>query len=287
MFHINPEKLVKRYQDVPGSTLVGWREVAMAVYKVSVTAVLMQRSKLSPIDEFLLRSTGIGISDAQTLCELLGLDSATVDRHLIKLHREEFIALDTKDGKEKIFLTKKGEECARTAASLKMREERLPVLFHGFARSVIPNRELRTTPECKRDEMLFIGASKGRPTLEELTISDIRPVIRQLYQARSNDSDLPEIIGVKSISKLGPVMYEPGILLAYESHGDRQRHYSFVVEGEKRDDYAQAFDAKLLLPKQMEITEFKSIGQLASEYLTEAKVEIKWVKPLCFGWNCW
>lgn len=272
MFHINPEKLVKRYQDVPGSTLVGWREVAMAVYKLSVTAVLMQRSKLSPIDEFLLRSVGIGVSDAGTLCELLGLDTATVERHLIKLHREEFIALNSEHGIEKICLTKKGDDCAKAASSHKMREERLPVLFHGFARTVIPNRELRTTPECKRDEMLILGTAKGRPALDELTVADVRPVVRQLFQTRSNDTDLPELLGIKSISKLGPVMYEPGILLVYETCGDRQRHYSFVVEGEKRDDYAQRFDAKLLLPKQIEFTEFRSIGELASEFLTEARL---------------
>ncbi|MBL8872770.1 MAG: protein kinase [Planctomycetaceae bacterium] len=244
----------------------------MAVYKLSVTAVFMQRTKLAPIDEFLLRSIGIGISDAQTACELLGLDTATVERHLIKLHREEFIALSTNDGIDKICLTRKGQDCARSASSNKMCEERLPVLFHGFARTVIPNRELRTTPECKRDEMLILGTAKGRPTLDELTVADVRPIVRQLFQTRSNDSDLPELLGIKSISKLGPVMYEPGILLIYETYEHSQRHYSFVVEGEKRDDYAQKFDAKLLLPKHFEFTEFKSMGEIASEFLTESRI---------------
>ncbi len=244
----------------------------MAIYKLSVSAVLMERSKLSPIDEFLLRSVSIGISDAETLCELLGLDTATVERHLVRLHKEEFIAIDFVEEVEKIFLTRKGEECAKSAASVKLREERLPVLFHGFARSVIPNRELRTTLDCKRDNMLLLGPSKGRPGLDELTLSDVRPVIRHIFRTRANNAEEVELIGIKSISKLGPVMYEPGILLVYETNGDRQRHYSFVVEGEKRDDYAKAFDAKLLLPKQMEVEDFKSVGQIASECLAAANV---------------
>lgn len=265
----DPNRIIKRYASIPGSKLVGWRAVGMAIYKVDVTITLLAKSKLVPIEEYLLRSIQIGIDDCLNLSRLLGLDLMTVEKHMIVLNKAELIASSiAADEVERFRLTRSGQSTVETAEQVSVRDETIPVLVHGFTRKPIPYQQLLDSRECAADELVQIGALGGRPTLEDLTATDIKAVFEDFWKRRKNADEIPHIVGVRQIAKKGPVLYQPAILLCYETEGESgTRHYSFAVQGEKREDYAEAFDQDRLLPKTLALHPLKTVAESAEEHL--------------------
>jgi hypothetical protein len=57
---MTPEEIAKRYARRPGYTLVAYAEAALPVYKLALQVITLDRKKIPPIEEFVLKSINAG-----------------------------------------------------------------------------------------------------------------------------------------------------------------------------------------------------------------------------------
>ncbi|MCA9217527.1 MAG: hypothetical protein KDB27_30875 [Planctomycetales bacterium] len=271
---LDPNKIALRHRNIPGAQLLGWKNVAIAVYSVKVRAVLMRQKPVAPIDEFLLRALNARINHIQDLSSFLGLDAITVESHLADLHRSELIAIakepQPSDLGVKVELTPRGKDIAASLKTNEIVEENIPVWFHGFLRKPIPYRrgELLNNRECQEEELVQIPAMPARkPELDEFQLADLVPIVREYFERAKSNSQNPELVGLKSVSKEGGLLYQPAVMLVYQMHGESgRRQFAFAVNGEKKDEYETAFSKRegaRKLPKDLAINQVRSVEESA------------------------
>ena len=66
-----------------GWELVSYRLIGLPYWRVRTRLRVLDRKEVGPIDEYLLRSIGLGVDHAEDLGELLGLDGPALDAHLV------------------------------------------------------------------------------------------------------------------------------------------------------------------------------------------------------------
>ena len=124
-------------QSVPDAELVGWREVGIAVFPISVRVVLLVQKPMDTIDQFILRSLLANINVPDDIANLLGLDVSTVTGHLASLKGKDLVRV-LKQPERKIGLTSLGESVAREMKTTELLEFEIPVWFHGFSTQTNP-----------------------------------------------------------------------------------------------------------------------------------------------------
>lgn len=126
---MNSEDLALQFSnEKPGYELVGYASVAVPLYRLALSTITLERKRIPPVSEFVLRSIGIGISDPAEIKNLLGLTREMVNETVVSLAHEDYIAFTRDpDGKAGIALTPKGQHGIEeaTAVSAQTRDAEL------------------------------------------------------------------------------------------------------------------------------------------------------------------
>lgn len=113
------EEIAARFDDRPGFRLVDFGDIGLPIYKLTVTALLLAKKNLSPIEEFVLRAVSLEFTRIIDISSLLGLGETTVKAALANLIRSEDI-FELIDGS--VSLTPKGQRTIQTEVSVVSRE---------------------------------------------------------------------------------------------------------------------------------------------------------------------
>jgi DNA-binding MarR family transcriptional regulator len=238
-----------RYAEREGCRFIGYQSVGIAVFSMNVRVLVLEQRPVPPMAEFLLRFMLEDIGELQTLAALLGLDQSIVRNCLIDLRRDELI--DVADGDAdniRCVLTERGREAAQSLRQNVMQELTLPnVIYHGLLHQSVsvgeePRRQYLRPKEAKDQGLVLVRAIPNRtPHPSELEIDRLDQVVKRSFRRRPDDP-VQDIVAVKSILKSVNTLYEPAVMLEYETNDvKRERQVAFAVEGRIRDEYEKAF----------------------------------------------
>lgn len=240
------EEIAARFDDRPGFRLVDFGDIGLPIYKLTVTALLLAKKNLSPIEEFVLRAVSLEFTRIIDISSLLGLGETTVKAALANLIRSEDI-FELIDGS--VSLTSKGQRTIQTEVSVVSREGTVVFYYDGLTRK----------PQWFSDSMLYspkqadaagirqIRAFPARkPSVEELDINAVYDTLRRVVKVFQDNQQILRITQLRFAQRF----FLRGIILVYKSLTDQNIQVGFAIDGRKSEDHEMAFvkanGAKLL-----------------------------------------
>jgi hypothetical protein len=243
------ETIAKRFVDRPGYRFIAYRGVGIAVFAMNLRILTLESKDVPPVHEFVIKMLMEGIKSLSLLSDLLGLEADLVRSCLIDLRRQELIEVLSDDGSNEVqcVLTLKGKEVATNLHQDFMQEMTVPnVIFHGLLRQPVDlggsaRAQYLRPIEAKDLGFDLIRAIPNRaPYPEEVDINKLDKIIKRMYH--TNTKEERNVIGIKSVLKNVRTLYEPAVMIEYETIDDkRERLVSFVVGGQLRNEYEDAF----------------------------------------------
>ena len=173
----NPEEVAHRYSCRPGFRLADYAEVGLPVYRLSVQAYFLMRKQIPPIEEFVLKSIDAGLSSADAIGGLLGMEQLLVDDAMASLVQTDDICLSAPPGtlSQAIALTQKGKQTLKEATLVVPEERTISVDFDGLLRR--PIASCGFLPKAR--DLREAGAKEipsyppKRPEIDDLKVRDV------------------------------------------------------------------------------------------------------------------
>ncbi len=278
----NSEDL-RRYDNRPGFDLVSCQEVGLPVYKITVDALTQIRKPIPPIEEYVLKAIGVGISSEKDIAGFLGLELSTIREAMVNLRVSEDIDLIAPDTSQlQIWkLTKKGVRTLREAKIIVPEERTFEINFDGLLRTPRWYGQLERTllkPKDLRDEGIveIEPSPKLPPELSDLRLKDIDETIREIEKARNRKSkNLQEqdLLALKAIERRQR-LFQPATALVYKSKDSDEIQVAFIVDDVLSSEHEAAF-ARADGAKKLRIAEV--LRQSAPRKLAEEILGVEFV----------
>jgi hypothetical protein len=247
---VDAAAIASRYAAREGCRFINFQQVGIEVFSMNIRVLVLEQRNVPPIAEFLLRFILEGIADVNSLSQILGIDKSIVESTLADLRRDELIELlgDSSKNDLRCTLTEKGKEAAKSLRQNVMQEITLPkVIYHGLLRRPISQGEQAKRQFLRPKEATELGLAlvraipKRAPHPYEVDIDKLDRVVKSTFR-RGPDEPVRDIVAVKSILKNVSTLYEPAVMLEYETADNRhERQVAFAVEGRELEEYEKAF----------------------------------------------
>jgi len=246
--YFDVETIAQRFAERPGYRFITYRGVGIAVFAMNLRTLSIEPRTVPPIQEFIIKLMMEGIESLSLLSNLLGIEQDVIHDSLVELRRHEVINVLGDDDSDEVrcVLTSRGKTVAQSLQQDVMLELTLPdVIFHGLLRqpvdmgSIARHQYLRPK-EAREQELDLIRAIPNRhPYPSEIDVDKLDRVTKQVHQSKTDHSR--DIVAVKSVLKNARTLYEPAVMIEYETIDGKEKIISFIVEGRLRSDYEEAF----------------------------------------------
>lgn len=240
---MTPEEVAKRHAfSRSGYELAGYAEVGLPIYQLTIRAYTVTHKKISPLDEFTLRSINAGLASMEDLSSFLGLNNTIVRGVLTGLLMTDDVSLSGTPGNiEQAFrLTQKGKHTLEEAEISIPEERTFQIHFDGILRRPFLLNEILYAPREVRDYgWMEIPAIPGTPPqLKDLKIQEVEQVVRRIgRRAGENKRDILSIKNIEARKRL----FRQAVILKYRSKNDSNTQIAFAVDGRLVDEYEKAF----------------------------------------------
>jgi hypothetical protein len=233
---------LKRFGTRSGFRLADVVDVAMPVYSVNVTALTLAHKRVSPIDEFVLRSIAMGMSNQSDLIDYLGLPEEVIRPSLAALAQGDQIALTAKDGLNAWTVTATGRKALETAMLVVAEERTIPIVFDALLRKTVSlkTEALLEFKNLKPEGRFEIQMNPPkRPTSAEISATEIERLFARAGSSEPQRRDILCIRGLepKSIKK----RFIPAVALLFVSLDNEDLQLGFVVNNQLSEEHANAF----------------------------------------------
>ncbi len=239
---MTPEEVALRFaRSRAGYQLIGYAEVGLPIYELTIQAETLAYKRISPLDEFTLRSIQAGLNRLEDISAFLGISRNVAEGVLSDLIRSDDLILagGLDDISQSLKLTPKGRRSIEEAEQTVPEERTFQIHFDGLLRKPLLTREYLYSPkELEQHGWLEIPSIPSvRPELPDLSVEDVQDIIRRA--ARHTRETRRDILSIKSIFKRYR-KFLPAIGLRYRSNqGDTV--VAFAVDGRLSDEHEKAF----------------------------------------------
>jgi hypothetical protein len=234
---VRPEEDARRYAFAfPGFELIGYGEIALPFYAVSVEAVVQIRRPIPAIEEFVLQAVSIGLTDPTEIGEFLGLDARVLERAILAQWNEaeniDYPGIDG-SGRHELVLTHKGETALRDLASIVPERREFVVAFDRvlwgastvrsgdlLPRKLVPGaRELRPKKQV-------------RPKPTDFTVPEVNSIVLDVMTqfTGSRGEMVKEVVAITGLGQRRERVL-PAVLLGYETEDGADFEAKVVVDG--------------------------------------------------------
>jgi hypothetical protein len=262
---------IRRFENRSGFRLADVVDVALPVYSVNVNALTLAHKRISPIEEFVLRSIALCMSTQEELMSFLGLPVEVVRPALASLAQGDQIALAARGARNGWVLTDNGRNALEKARLVVAEERTIPIVFDALLRQVtsLKTETLLQFKQLKEEGRIEIQIHPPkRPKVEEISAVHIERLFSSLGGGVEGRRDILCIRGMdpQSIKK----RFVPAIALLFVSVDSEEIQLGFVVGNQLSDEHASAFAATQGFDEL--ITSFR---KKAPELQSEAKAVIE------------
>jgi hypothetical protein len=242
---VSATDVAARFSQRPDFELIAYADVGLPFWRLRTRCELQARKRISPIDEFVLRSVKIGVDQRAQLAIMLGLDDVVLDATVGALLAEDWVGLV---GSEQIALTEKGAAAEREAVGERSEERMISFEFDGLLRlPVLVEQPLEP------NQLAAIGAREippfpvARP--DEVELREHRGAVEQLVRSFGKRRDREvDLLAIKEIVRRERVFREATALLFRAQQGNELR-VAFVVDENISEKHEHAFAQARLLDR--------------------------------------
>jgi hypothetical protein len=229
----------------PGFTLIGYREVALPLWRLNLNVLTLARRDLPPIQEFVLRSMDAGLRSTPRIAGFLGLDAQIVVGSLSELLSADLIvALAKNADRDAAFaLTEKGQTVVVDCKLTVPETRHYPMFFDGLLQRLVPPGPVGGVRPRDLEALGLqeIPAFPADPP--EASDLDLAQLVR-LQEMLVGGRDVPrEFLEIQSIEGNRERQFKPSVALIYEAEDTGQRQVAFVVDGRMSEEHETAFAA--------------------------------------------
>lgn len=236
------EEIARRFEfRRPDATLIGYDEVGLPFYRIKLRVFTLERKKIDPISEFILRSVQSGLDGPTELGQFLGLNESVVVGALSELQRSEDIHLTAAPGSRRHVwaLTPRGTETLNEAERIVEEQGTFDIDFDGLTRRVenFARSELLTPKELRESGLVEIPPHPAkRPELHDVGFPEVATLVRNTGGGRRQ---LLSIAGIEKRTSL----FRKAVALIYQAHHGNRTEIAFVIDGRISEQHEDAFAA--------------------------------------------
>lgn len=237
---MTPDEVAARYDTRPGYRIVDYGKVGLPVYRVTAIGLTLQKKKVDPIEEFVLRAVALGLRDPEDVAGVLGLPQNLVDGIITSLVSDESIRMAGSLERPLCDLTEKGKLVVAEQAQVKPVEQTLPFHYDGFLRQPkwFGDAPLLLPRELKESDIPELRSYPDRgPELHEIDVKDVGDVLT-LAAGRADEGFT--LLRLSSIEKRVRLFYE-AVALAYKSDDGSTVQIAFALDGRLSEPHERAF----------------------------------------------
>ena len=234
---------IRRFENRSGFRLADVVEVALPVYSVNVNALTLAHRRISPIEEFVLRSIAMGMTTQEELMSFLGLPIEVVRPALASLAQGDQIALVARGSRNGWALTDNGKAALEKARLVVAEERTIPVIFDALLRRVtsLKTETLLQFKQLQEDGRIEIQIHPPkRPKLEEIS-----PVhIERLFSSLGAGEGRRDILCIRGFDPQSvKKRFLEAVALLFVSVDSEEIQLGFVIGNQLSDEHASAFAA--------------------------------------------
>lgn len=236
------DEQIRRFQHRDGFRLADIADVALPAYTLNIEAITMAHKRLSPIDEFVLRSIALDLTTADEMGRYLGLNHEVITPALARLAQTENIALGAVTGGQRWSVTKKGELTLTSAQVVAPENRTFTVHFDAILRKPVLFRfqRLFRYRDLEHEGLLEVEVyPPKRPEQREISATDLERIVRPLAGPASQRRD---ILAIRSIDT-GSVkkVYIRAVALLFKSTEDERLQLGFIIDGKLSQEHELTF----------------------------------------------
>jgi hypothetical protein len=234
-------EVVERHAFRPGYAIASFFEVALPVYRVSLHASTLERKRVSALDEFVMRSLLVGITNSAEISAFLGLDDAIVRATLSGLIRDGDVALAgvPADGGQALRLTIKGARSVELAEAVVPEEKTFQVHFDALLRRPAWYRdELTRYREMKEQGRIEVHSNPPRrPDIRDFPPEEVSRIVRQIGGHRADRVNILAVQRVEQCTRF----FRQAVALVYRSLETNDLRVELAIDGRITKEYDIAF----------------------------------------------
>jgi len=259
------EEIARRFQRRDSFKLADFIEIALPVYYLNVLAITIAHKKVPPIEEFILRSIALGVSDSSQLSAYLGLEDRVLQPALVGLLQTSDIGVVACTDGRQFRLTQKGKGALERAEIVTTEERPLPIYFDALTRKAAwyRNLELLDYRAMKHQGLFEINQSPPvRPRLGDLRIPEINRIAKAVYQSSETKRDLLAISAIESCKKV----FLPAVALIYTATPETEIQVGVAVDGKLWPEHENVLAQN---PSFQSFLLGKPLRELSAEFVSE------------------
>lgn len=233
-----------------GYELLRCEPAAVPFAQVTARAVLQIRKPVAPIDEFVLRAVGSGVTTREELIELFGLDEETITRSISQLYASDQLDSQVGPAGRELKVTQIGRQTVSELVEIVPSEQEIwfwfdLLLMRPSAQSA---RSMLKLKEAQARELMIVKPSRSG----KLAVTDLRTDSLNVALNQSMKSDVVDVLAVKELLRQ-EARYLPCYVLLYESADSLQHAAEVVVDGRIQPGMGLEIE-RLGIEKHLEIT---------------------------------
>lgn len=230
------DSVAEKFQQYEGQPLADYLPVALPCYLLQVDAVVVERKKLMPVEEFLLRAVVAGLSNEGDAGALLGLSKRHADQLVSQLDDQEYLSVGD-DGTVRI--RPKGKEVLARECEKRPAERSISVIWDPVKESPLTSWFDLLSPSDVRGEarLVVVPRSLRLPSPDAIPIDEIQATKRRGLSDREATDEIVRFLEIQRRT----LRYRRGTVLAYSTGDSRVPLVKVAIEGMIDEAYSHAF----------------------------------------------
>jgi len=271
---MSPEDVARRFERKSGYELIDYAPVVLPLHRLTVDAVTMVHSEISPIREFAMRSIAAGLSRLQEISDFLGLDEDVIRATLDQLKSDHY----TTGADDALELTERGREVLIKAMESSPQDEMQVFLYDRLLR-----RPLRLTAEeliapANVDLSCTIEIRPypaDGPEIGDLSLADVGQILQA--QAGGRAPYGRDLLKLKRIVRRVR-LFRPAVALVFKKIRSSEIQVEFFIDDVRQETLSHAF-AERGGPKKMGFLKAIDESSTANELRKHLGPEVQKLLP--------
>lgn len=242
---MNTEEVARRLSSSrAGFTLIGYQEVGLPYWQLSLECVILNRKEVPALAEFAMRAMASGLPTVEDISGFLGLEESIVASVLAPLFQDDFIHLSSeRDGC--FELTQSGERLLRTCEFVVPEETVFTLDYDGWTRRLVDlGNVTKDTPGNlkKRGIWALPAFPADPPNADDITVAEVRALVSGVLEKRQKGTVVgAEVLSIEGLHDKRRIFYRQAIALLFKSVQSSDVQVAFAVDGRLSQAHEDAF----------------------------------------------
>ncbi|VAZ63161.1 hypothetical protein [Mycobacterium kansasii] len=224
----------------PGFELVAVEEVGLPYFRLSLEAVVQERSPLPTVDEFVLRAVASGLSKFEDVTGFLGLEGVLVEQAVVGQSHQDHLDYqwDPITDQRRLRLTPQGQNALENATFRRERKE----IDIGFDRLLWAPTGRRLSQLIRPRQASDAGLLEIPPLYKKRLSTfdlDTDSAKRAIYELSVRALQEIEVLALTNVTNNRFLL--PAIALVYVANDGSSTQVAFAIDGRISSEHERAF----------------------------------------------